>query len=153
MQKNGLNFQATDVAYKSSDDVAEIHMNIASAYPVEAGLRRWIRTLQLDRKANRVRLLESFELQRAVPEIVLSVMTSRQARTNGEGQLRMPASGQGIPDVLLRYDAQRFTPKIETIEIKDAHLRSAWGDKIYRILLTARQPKLQENWQFEFERS
>lgn len=153
MQKSGLNFQATGVAYKSGDDIPEIHMNIASAYPPEAGLRRWIRTLQLDRKANHVRLLESFELQRAVPEIVLSLMTSRQARTNGEGQLRMPASGQGIPDVLLRYDAQRFTPKIETIEIKDAHLRSAWGDKIYRILLTARQPNLQENWQFEFARS
>jgi hypothetical protein len=153
MQKNGLNFQATDVAYKSSDDLAEIQMNIASAYPAEAGLRRWIRTLQLDRRANRVRLKESFELQRAAPEIVLSLMTSRQARTDGEGRLRMPASGQGVSDVLLHYDAQRFTLKIETIEIKDAHLRSAWGDKIYRILLTARQPQLQENWQFEFEQS
>jgi hypothetical protein len=153
MQKNGLNFRASGVAYKDGGDVAEIRMNIASAYPPEAGLRRWIRTLQLDRKTNRVRLRESFELQRAAPEIVLSLMTSRQARTDGEGRLRMPASGQGIPDVLLHYDAQRFMPKVETIEIQDDHLRSAWGDRIYRVLLTARQPRLQENWQFEFERS
>jgi hypothetical protein len=153
MQKNGLNFRATDIAYKNGGDVAEIRMNIASAYPSEAGLHRWIRTLQLDRRANRVRLQESFELQRAVPEIVLSLMTSRKARTDGEGRLRMPASGQGIPDVLLHYDAKRFTPKVETIEIKDDHLRSAWGDRIYRVLLTAPQPQLQENWTFEFQQS
>ncbi|HJY07176.1 MAG TPA: hypothetical protein VJ323_12735, partial [Bryobacteraceae bacterium] len=62
-----------------------------------------------------------------------------------------PASGQNIPDALLHYDAQRFTPKVETIEIKDDHLRSAWGDRIYRILLTAQRPHLQETWQFDFQ--
>jgi hypothetical protein len=152
MQKSGLNFEATDVSYRKSDEAARIRMNIAAAYPPEAGLRRWIRTLQLDRKANRVLLQESFELQRATPDIVLSLMTPRQARTDGAGRLRMPAPGQGAPDVLLHYDPQRFTPKVETIEINDGHLRSAWGDKIYRILLTAQQPKLQENWTFGFQR-
>lgn len=153
MQKNGLTFRATDVTYKNGADVAEIRMNIASAYPPEAGLRRWIRTLQLDRKTNRVRLEESFELERAAPEIVLSLMTSRPVRSDGQGQLRLPASGQNIPDALLHYDAQRFTPKVETIEIKDDHLRSAWGERIYRILLTAQRPHMQETWQFDFRQS
>jgi len=148
MQHNGVQYRATERRYASNDDRASYSFNIAPAYPQEAGVASWIRTVTLDRRLNKVVVEENFQLERAVP-VSLSVMTPRAA-TPGRSMLSLaPGSGQGKAS-LLKYDAAALTPKVETIELADAGLRASWGPQIYRILMNSTQPVSSGKWTYEF---
>jgi hypothetical protein len=149
MQKNGANFKAADLHYESNDRHAIFSFDIASAYPPEAGVKSWLRTLTLDRVGNKITVEETFALEHAVP-VALSVITSRLVTTETPGSLALNlASGDGAP-CLLKYDAADLEAKVETIKLDDAGLRESWGDRIYRILLNSRQPVTSGKWKFEF---
>jgi hypothetical protein len=47
MQQDGVGFKATDRKYASDEKRATYSFDIASAYPVEAGVKSWIRTVTI----------------------------------------------------------------------------------------------------------
>ncbi len=49
MQKDGRQYAARDVHYRADDDSAVFSLDIAGAYPPEANVAQWTRTLRLDR--------------------------------------------------------------------------------------------------------
>lgn len=148
MQRNGAQYRATARKHSTNNDRATYSFNIAEAYPKEAGVTSWIRSVTLDRKLNKVVIEENFQLERAVP-VSLSVITPRVV-TPGPGTLTLAlAAGQGKP-TLLKYDAAALTPKVETIKLEDAGLRMSWGPQIYRILLKSKQPVSFGRWTCEF---
>jgi hypothetical protein len=148
MQHNGPRFKATDLKYESNDQRATFSFNIAAAYPPEAGVKSWVRTLTLDRVHDKITVEESFELERAVP-VSLSVMTPRHANTDTAGNIVLSlAAGDGKP-CLLKYDAAAIEPKVETIKLEDEGLRENWGDQVYRILLNSKQPVASGKWTYE----
>jgi Heparinase II/III-like protein len=148
MQHNGVEFRATDRKYSTNDQRATVSFNIASAYPKEAGIKSWIRTVTLDRVHSRVIVEEDFELENSAP-ITLSVMTPRVPTAGGQGQIAMtPASSDGKA-ALLKFDGAALSPNIEKIALTDPHLRETWGDQIYRILLKS-QPVTSGKWSYEF---
>jgi hypothetical protein len=149
MQRDGLEFRATQVQYESSAERAMLRCNLATAYPKEAGIRTWMRTVTLDRVRGEVTVEENFELERPLP-VSLSIMTPRlpSAGANGTMELRL-AKGAGTP-VLLRYGGAPIEAVVEKIPLQDAGLRESWGNEIYRILLNSRQPVASGNWSYEF---
>lgn len=148
MQHDGLKFQATDRKFDSNDDHATYSFNIAEAYPKEAGVKSWVRTVTLDRKSNKIAVEENFELESAVP-LSLTLMTPRLVTVDPGGSIRLKlATGEG-KDSLLKYDAGLIEPKVETITLDDAGLRMSWGAQIYRILLNSKQPVASGKWSYE----
>ena len=134
MQMNGVEYEATGKKYETNDQFARVSFDIAPAYPKEAGIRKWIRTVTLDRVAHRVVIEEEFELEKA-EEIELSVITQRVPSQDGEGRTLLTlSSGAGKP-ALLRFDSTAFAAHYEPIKLTDGGLRESWGDQIYRILL------------------
>ncbi len=152
MQHNGVEFKATERKYSTDDKRSAFSFNIAAAYPQEAGVKSWVRTVTLDRAQNRVKIEEDFELQRAVP-ITLSIMTPRVANVDAVGSilLKLASGGSGISQ--LKFDGSQIDPKVETIELSDAGLRASWGPQIYRILLNSKQPVSSGKWFYEFARA
>lgn len=149
MQKDGVEFQATDRKFSTDGDRARYSFNIAEAYPREAGVKSWVRTVTLDRKSDKITVEENFELERAVP-VALSVMTPRLVTVGAGGSLTLKlASGEG-KDSLLKYDAAQIDPKVETIKLEDMGLRMSWGPQIYRVLLNSKQPVATGKWIYEF---
>jgi hypothetical protein len=136
MQAAGREFAATDVVYRADDSSAEFSLDIARAYPREAGLRSWKRTVQLDRARNRVSLHDSYDLQKPAEQITFTLMTA--------SKVMQPASGQLILDgparVKILYDASLLRASTEEIPIQDARLKYAWGDRLCRILLRTDKP-------------
>ena len=59
MQLNGGRFKATDHKFESNDRHAVFSFNIASAYPAEAGVKSWVRTLTLDRLHDKIMVEEA----------------------------------------------------------------------------------------------
>ncbi len=152
MQHDGVQYRATDRKYSSNDQRATYSFNIAEAYPQEAGVKSWIRTITLDRAKDVITVEEDFELQRAVP-VSLTVMTPRLVTVAPDGKITLKlASGSGT-DSMLKYDGGQIEPKVETIKLADMGLRMSWGDQIYRILLNSKQPVASGKWSYEFRRA
>ena len=148
-QKNGVGFKATDLKYESYDRGAKFSFDIAAAYPPEAGVKSWVRTLTLDRVRDRVIVEEDFVLERAVG-VALSVMTQRAVDTAKAGSIALRLANSEAKACLLKYDASDLEPKVETIKLEDAGLRESWGDQIYRILLSSKQLVASGKWRYEF---
>ncbi len=139
MQKDGREFAAKDVRYRADDRIAELAMDIAPAYPKEAGVKSWNRTLRLER-GKRVVVRDRFELEKAEAPPTWSFMTVRRPVKAGPGRIALEnAEGVRTSSALsLIYDGQRLDAVIEPISLSDGRLRSAWGETICRIILKAK---------------
>jgi hypothetical protein len=151
MQNDGVKFEATEHKYDTNNERARFSFNIAAAYPKEAGVKKWVRTVTLDRVKNKITVLEDFELERAAP-VSLSVMTPRIATVDAGGNIMLKlAKGEGKHSLLKFNDAQ-IQAAVEKIPLADQGLRMSWGDEIYRVLLNSKQPVTKGNWSYEFTR-
>lgn len=141
MQKDGRAFEARDVRYRADARMAELSMDIAPAYPEEAGLKSWRRTLRLER-GKRVVVRDRFEAGSASTPPAWSLMTSLRPVLAAPGRISLERGGDpGAASALaLTYDGRRLDAVIEPIPVEDARLRPAWGMTLHRILLKAREP-------------
>jgi len=130
----GPMFCATDLAYEANDRSAQLGMELAKAYPPEAHLKSWRRTVKLDRTSNVVEISDSYFLTEPVSDITLNLMTACKVTESGRGQLTL-TSAQAIPPTLIAYDVNLLTPTVETISLDNQELKGNWGPQIYRIQL------------------
>ncbi|HEY2018812.1 MAG TPA: heparinase II/III family protein, partial [Bryobacteraceae bacterium] len=143
MQSAGRAFRASDVRYRATDDAAELRLNLAAAYPPEAHLDAWNRTLRLNRAKNEIELLDEFVLRQSARNITLTLMTPCIVNTGTPGELSLTVSS-GKP-VRILYD-RALSPSVEEIRLEDARLRGTWGDRLFRILLRAEAPAAKGAW-------
>lgn len=149
MQNNeSPRYCASDLRYSTDKSKASVSMNLATAYPPEAAINRWTRTLTLDRTANCVHLNEDFQLQKKVP-VQLSFMTPFIPTKGEDGRVVFTPAATSARSVSLRYDPALIVPTIEKIDLTDDWLVSRWGKTIYRVLLTSAGPTDNGNWQIE----
>ena len=144
MQKEGREFAARKVEYRADDRAVEFGLDIAGAYPPEAGLDSWRRVLRLDRRDNRIDIDESYSLNKPAGRITLTLMTPCQVTRSSAGEMEF--NGAQSRKVRILYDARALTPSIEEIPVNDARLKSVWGDRLYRVLLVAEKPPSRASW-------
>lgn len=143
MQKEGRDFRATDVAYKSETKAVSFSLDIAKAYPEEAQVQSWKRALTLER-GKQVILRDSYVLKSAGRPIQMTLMSWRKPEMAAEGKIKLE-NPDGLKDtkpVFILYEKSQWSANFETISVEDGQLRSSWGEKVYRILLTAKQTPL-----------
>ncbi len=142
-QKAGKEFAAKGVRYEASERSATLSMDIAGAYPPQAGVQSWKRTLALTR-GKEVVVSDSYELKSDQNGISLSLMTCREpnSETPGTVVLAGPSgtSTGGTAEVV--FDPKLFSVLVEPIAVEDPQLQSSWGEKIWRIVLTMKQTPL-----------
>jgi hypothetical protein len=141
MQSPGREFRATEVTNEADDKVAQIGMNIEHAYPPAAGLKSWRRTFRFDRERQEIEIRDRYALSKTVPEITLTLMSPCHAVETAAGELTLQPAG-----VKILFDSAMLHAVTEEIAITDAHLKSSWGDKLYRTLLKIEKPAMQGDW-------
>ena len=142
-QSPGRDFAARAVAYVADDAAAALTLDIAGAYPAEAGLRQWARTSRLLRGGNAaVEIIDDFALE-SPGEITLHLLTActPEAVAPGEMRLREPT---GLLATLHYPPTLRAT--IERIALADDKLTAVWGDHLYRINLAPDGPVPAARW-------
>jgi hypothetical protein len=144
MQAAGREYAARDVKYQANEHMAEFSLDIAAAYPAEAGVESWRRTLRLDRDRNRIDLTDTYQLRKNVNEITLTLMSACEPGSPRPGIVWLLENGRRLAEV--SYDAALFRPTIELIDIKDARLRGVWGERIFRILIKATNSPAKGEW-------
>jgi hypothetical protein len=148
-QAPGEQFAARDVHYDAQQPA--LTLDIAGAYPPEAGINRWTRTIRLNRGQS-VTVEDAYELDHPPLSLVMNLLTPCTVSLNTPGIIRL--SSASLPDGrisgsgVVHYDGDRFTASIEPITISDTRMSRVWGERISRVLLTARQPQQQDTWTF-----
>ena len=140
---------ARDVSHDASDAKATFALDIARAYPPEAGIDSWVRTVALDRGAG-VTIADQYALKAITGDLVMHVLTTCAVEDRGDGTLALNeaklAEGRTSGTARLHFDANLFDLAVEEIAIEDARLKSVWGDVLRRIALTVKNPEPRGGW-------
>ncbi len=130
-------FKATDVQYGQSKNASTLSMNLTKAYPAEAGVRSWLRTVKMD-KTKGVEIDDSYELSAPLKNLTQTFMSVSDIDTDKPGQIAFTLPDQS--KIYLDYDTSAWTIKKEKMELttpEDQGLKHSWdGKTIWRVLLT-----------------
>ncbi len=152
MQKNGREYRATDISYEAGKKKAAFILDISEAYPGEAQVKSWKRTITLNR-GKHVIIHDKYELKEVKENIQLTLMSWRKPELEAEGKIKLknPEEIKDSKPVYIRYDKNKFSVDFETIPVKDSRLQSSWGKLLFRILLKARQTPLKDEFSIRIE--
>jgi hypothetical protein len=152
MQKDGRDYQATDIGYKAGEERAVFSLDMSKAYPEEAGVKFWKRTVTLERGKQAI-IRDSYELEEVREDLFLTLMSWRKPELEAEGiiKLKNPEGMDNLNPVYVYYDKNLFSVDFETITVEDQRLRSSWGDQLFRIKLIARRTPLKGEYTIRIE--
>ena len=108
--------------------------NIATAYPEEAGVDKWVRSYTLNKNKGEVKIRDSFTLKELKEPNQVNFLTWGKIDVSSEGIVRIDVNGEKVE---LLYDKNTFTPSVETVALDDPRLSNVWGKEIYRLSLNA----------------
>jgi hypothetical protein len=148
MQKDGRAFAAKNVVYQAREVSAALMMDIAPAYPADAGIKEWTRIVQLERGRQAV-ISDAFVLKAPSRDLSWNLMTPCEVSERDPGTLEL-ACGRigGRPGLVVfaRFNARVQQAAVERIALDDRALTSSWGDHLNRIVLTPREAVQQGTW-------
>ncbi|MBA7634389.1 hypothetical protein ES703_41973 [subsurface metagenome] len=150
MQEAGRRYAARNVQYRSNEDYAQLRMDIASAYPEEAGVKVWFRTVRLNRGKD-IQVIDSFELKEKSRGIIQNLITPCQIIQGKPGNLVLRDSEKKT-ELSLQYDSDKLTVQTEAIQLEDDRLVSIWGSRLYRILLKPKSAAKRDTWILQFSK-
>ena len=153
-QKAGREFEAKNVKWDINDKEAHLQMDIAAAYPKEAGIASWNRMVKLNRVKNQVELSDDYVLTAQPNSLKQVFMTVCTIEDNQKGQiiLRGPKNAQ----LALNYDPDLWTvsteqPSAEGMEYSS--FKTKWGkNPVMRIVLTHKLLVMKGKHTFTFEK-
>ena len=118
-QREGKSYAARVVDHQNG----RLTLDIAGAYPQEAMVKTWRRTVQAMKSG--ISVTEDYELSAYRQPTRLMLMTTR-------------------PDAIqhIRYDTRQLDVTVEDIsDLLDPLLQGMWGEKMYRIVMTVKSKK------------
>lgn len=143
MQRDGREFAARDLRYAADDERAEFALDIAGAWPPDAGLLAWRRTFTFARKGG-IAVEDRYRLAEPPRELVFSLMTPCAVSIDPAGSITLGERtwGDGLASgrAVIRFPADQLRAEVEEIAVDDPQLQGVWGDRLYRILLRALAP-------------
>lgn len=144
-QQAGKHFKANDVIYRKKRNFASLKLNIATAYPKEAHVEKWQRTVKLKRDKG-VEITEDYELCEYVNASKAVLVCCGKAWLEEEGCITIDCE----TDVHhVYYNSKELSVNIETIQTDDRIINNAWQDRqLYRICLTLRSKDLKGKFSY-----
>lgn len=142
-QSAGREFEATSVLSTINDQQAQLKMDLAAAYPKEAGIKKWERSIQLDRSKEQILLSDNYQLENKLASLQQVFMTIADVDLTKPGVILL--KGNGNTQLELNYDAKQWTAASELTSTEGMEYNSfktKWDGKLVtRILLTAKTLK------------
>jgi hypothetical protein len=130
MQRDGAAFAARDVDCRFSDTGASISMEIAGAYPREAGVRSYRREVRLH-KDHGIEIVDRHEGSRPA---ILSLIFACEPHLEA-GRIVLP----GVAEIAVEGGGET---RAETVPVADPRLRASWPERLHRVLVPFAGPSL-----------
>lgn len=150
-QPPGINYKSSNMTYKTGDGFTQFAVDIANAYPKDAGVKSWQRTIRLNRGKN-VQINDVIALDKA-DALTQHLMTCYPADLSKPGELLIhykPKEGKAR-DFVVTYNAKQLEASIEKVKLEapeDKGIIAKWGDTIYRVNFKALSPKATDTFSF-----
>lgn len=146
-QINGLD-QAYGRQYKSAavefnENKNTFSLDIAGAYPKEAGVKSWKRSYTL--QENELSITDEFEISGARSANVIHFLLASKPDIQG-GVIALNGGTYN-----LHFDAKEFEASVQEIPQDDNRLSSVWGAALYRVSLTAKNVKDKGTYAFHIK--
>ena len=142
MQDPGIDFAARDASSTDDGQTATFSLDIAGAYPDEAKLKMWNRTVALIRGQD-VTVKDQYVLTEPASTIQFSLLTPCTVQVS-EGRIvlgRRALQGErSSGEAGIDYDPERMTVDVENRDLSDGKTQRYWGDQVSRILFTLVNP-------------
>lgn len=142
-QKDGSKYAAKNVSYSADAKRSSLTMDIAGAYPEQAGVKSWERIVSLYKKGW-VEINDRYALATAVP-VTQHFMTVCKTDINTPGVIVFTMPDQ--KKVKLLYDASVWQIEKHSVELnqpEDRELRVAWEDQTIERFSLITKKTLQE---------
>lgn len=140
-QAYGKTYKATSTMFNPKQ--MRFSTNIATAYPENAKVNKWIRSYTL--KNSDLMIEDQFELRAAEQTNQVNFLTCGEVNTSCQGEIIITVKDK---KVCLTYDKNTFIPSVETVVIDDTRLSDVWGKSLYRISLDTQKKALLGSYRF-----
>ena len=138
-QHEGKNYMATDVKYKNDEKQSTLTLDISEAYPKEAYVSKWKRTVQLNR-GKEVLITEEYKLKKYKQPSEIVLICCGKAQLEGSNKIVI---NNGKSKGAISFNANQLSPSIEKINYQDNAILNAWQKRsLYRIRLSLRNESL-----------
>lgn len=155
-QKPGGNYKATHVSHKITASRTKLELDISKAYPKEAGVKSWYRTVTLNRGKN-VNIQDTYSLENA-GALSNHLMTCWPVEIESDGEIQIQycsETGEVVP-FTIKYDSSQWNVSIDELKYEspeDKGVIGRWGkDAIRRISLTAKSPQIKGTCIYQIRR-
>lgn len=154
-QRAGAEYRAEDLAFTERTRGFTFELEIGCAYPPDAGILTWKRTIDFDPESGIV-IEDTFELDRADALQMTFITLSAPA----EGKTGITLEPQPLADDRLSaagtiaYPIADFDVRFDAYPLADVTFKrgNPWGEQLTRILLTARNPRPTGTWRWHIHR-
>ncbi|GBU07353.1 heparinase [Bacteroidales bacterium] len=140
-QSFGSKYRSADVVFDAKKSI--FSLNLAKAYPEEAGIVYWKRSYQL--KNEGLSIEDDFKLKHAKENNQINFLSQQKPDIAKAGTIVIDVDGTKIK---MTYDKSLFEPLVEKIDLPDKRLSRVWGDNIYRLSLRAKKGELIGKYKF-----
>lgn len=152
-QKAGREYQAKNVKCISNEKETTLHLDIADAYPKEAGINSWRRSATLNRQNNKVEISDEYDLAIKPKSLQQVFMTICQIDLSQKGKIFL--RGDKNQTLAMNYDEKNWDVSIEnpsTEGMEYSSFKTKWDNKpVTRILLTSKLLKQKGGYNISFE--
>ena len=142
MQRNGCEFAARDVQYAADDAGVTFSLDLAGAYPPEAGIVSWRRTFRFVR-AGGIDIEDAHRLAAPSSDVRMHLLTPCAVDIRDGGVIALSprplADGLTSGAATLRYPFADWSARCEEVPIDDPQMRVMWGERVCRIVVQKRE--------------
>lgn len=138
-QRMGKEHRANNVEYHQNEKMVTFSLNLESAYPKDAFVDKWKRTIRFNRGMN-IEITENYKLGKYLrPTEIIYVCRNKPMLKKNERIEIITSVGTRY----LEYNPSELNPIIEAVPLDDANIVSSWQTKtLYRIKLRVRGNRL-----------
>lgn len=149
MQSPGRKFKGADLKYNADDKGVEFSIDIAGAYPPEAAVEKWVRTIDFPRKES-INVSEQYKLREVKGETTLYFVTPCQPDLSHPGSVKLVDKSNRFT-LFFMYPEKLFDVSMESISIEDRRLLPVWGEELYRLKFKVTNPKKKGKLRYSLE--
>jgi hypothetical protein len=143
-QSPGAQYRARNTDFQLKGKEARFQADLAGAYPAEAMIGSWIRTLRFKR-GSQLSIREEFKMEKKTGETSINFMTCLPPEKKSDGVVRLQGEGFAL---LLEYDSRKTELRMEEKPVEDERLKSNWGEVLYRLVFISKSELLEDNIEF-----
>jgi hypothetical protein len=150
-QKDGREFHAENASFISTPKQVKFSLDIAKAYPPEAGVISWNRGIILDR-GRKLTLSDRYVLKEWKEAVKLNIMTAFKADISVPGRVILTDKQIASRVYEIGYDTKKFSVIAELKEVTDARLMPVWGNNLTRLVFMLKDKSLKGQYQLEIRK-